>query len=179
MHASMKLRRRKRKIYYCLFIILHFLFRIIKLMLVNNICICLYCSATNVRWQQRRDEAIIDDDVASWLPPVHGGYRRHNNCAGKLASPCGPTRVPHQHAGPGPPLLPGKVRQLAAPNSGDTDLQVSQNQKDEWFVQQQVSITHLINHCLGVLEHIPAYPNITPIGTVRIYQDEIPVNIFL
>ncbi|KAK7790341.1 hypothetical protein R5R35_003689 [Gryllus longicercus] len=63
------------------------------------------------------------------------GVRAAEGCAaalpraptgGKLPSPCGPTaRV---QRGPGPPLLPGKVR------SSGSDSDISSSQKDEWFV---------------------------------------------
>ncbi|KAJ8982020.1 hypothetical protein NQ317_007728 [Molorchus minor] len=66
---------------------------------------------------------------------VNRNRRNSHRTTGKLVPPCGPTRVPPQHAGPGPPLLPGKVaRQAHAPaNGGDAD-HVTQSQKDEWFV---------------------------------------------
>ncbi|KAH1024069.1 hypothetical protein HUJ05_003629 [Dendroctonus ponderosae] len=53
---------------------------------------------------------------------------------GKLAPPCGPARVPHA-AGPGPPLLPGRVTAtpVVAPQNGGSDAPSAQ-QKDEWFV---------------------------------------------
>ncbi|XP_018400829.1 PREDICTED: uncharacterized protein LOC108778210 [Cyphomyrmex costatus] len=46
--------------------------------------------------------------------------------AGKLAAPCGPQA--RAQRGPGPPLLPGKVR------SHGSDSDISSSQKDEWFV---------------------------------------------
>ncbi|XP_067002496.1 uncharacterized protein loaf [Anabrus simplex] len=69
-----------------------------------------------VRVERRRD-----DGCEATLP-------RSYVCSagGKLASPCGPqARV---QRGPGPPLLPGKVR------SSGSDSDVSSSQKDEWFV---------------------------------------------
>lgn len=76
-----------------------------------------FCSSSADVRVQRSNETRFHDDASR---------------SGKLAPPCGPTRVPPQHAGPGPPLLPGKVKHASA-NGGDADL-VSQSQKDEWFV---------------------------------------------
>ncbi|XP_015596717.2 uncharacterized protein LOC107268439 isoform X2 [Cephus cinctus] len=57
----------------------------------------------------------------------HGNYGGHNpSAAGKLAAPCGPQA--RAQRGPGPPLLPGKVR------SHGSDSDISSSQKDEWFV---------------------------------------------
>lgn len=67
----------------------------------------------------------------------HTGRRRlasRDAHVGKLAPPCGPTRVPHA-TGPGPPLLPGRVAAppAVAPQNGGGDAPTAQ-QKDEWFV---------------------------------------------
>ncbi|XP_033179902.1 uncharacterized protein LOC105681631 [Bombus impatiens] len=56
-----------------------------------------------------------------------GGNGCHDPAAaGKLAAPCGPQA--RAQRGPGPPLLPGKVR------SHGSDSDISSSQKDEWFV---------------------------------------------
>ncbi|XP_012344568.1 uncharacterized protein LOC100863535 isoform X2 [Apis florea] len=61
------------------------------------------------------------------LGPRIGGNRCHDPAAaGKLAAPCGPQA--RAQRGPGPPLLPGKVR------SHGSDSDISSSQKDEWFV---------------------------------------------
>ncbi|CAK9806689.1 hypothetical protein ANTQUA_LOCUS4970 [Anthophora quadrimaculata] len=62
-----------------------------------------------------------------WYGPRIGGYWCHDPAAaGKLAAPCGPQA--RAQRGPGPPLLPGKVR------SHGSDSDISSSQKDEWFV---------------------------------------------
>ncbi|CAL7945677.1 unnamed protein product [Xylocopa violacea] len=61
------------------------------------------------------------------LGPRTGGNGCHDPAAaGKLAAPCGPQA--RAQRGPGPPLLPGKVR------SHGSDSDISSSQKDEWFV---------------------------------------------
>ncbi|XP_068975008.1 uncharacterized protein loaf isoform X1 [Bombus flavifrons] len=61
------------------------------------------------------------------LGPRIGGNGCHDPAAaGKLAAPCGPQA--RAQRGPGPPLLPGKVR------SHGSDSDISSSQKDEWFV---------------------------------------------
>ncbi|KAF5307741.1 hypothetical protein FQR65_LT06612 [Abscondita terminalis] len=75
-------------------------------------------NSANVRFQWSNETARLDDNSSH---------------TGKLVPPCGPTRVPLQHAAPGPPLLPGKISHAPA-NGGDADLVTQSQQKDEWFV---------------------------------------------
>lgn len=75
-------------------------------------------SSADVRLQWSDETAELDDNAPR---------------TGKLVPPCGPTRVPPQHAAPGPPLLPGKISHAPA-NGGDADLVTQSQQKDEWFV---------------------------------------------
>ncbi|XP_011300411.1 uncharacterized protein loaf [Fopius arisanus] len=79
-------------------------------------------------------------DNAQGLDGNTGPYQQHGPCgngvrangsndtttAGKLAAPCGPQA--RAQRGPGPPLLPGRVR------SHGSDSDISSSQKDEWFV---------------------------------------------
>lgn len=85
-------------------------------------------SSTDVRLERR-------DDASETAIATAQRFDDHVDGAGKLAPPCGPTRVPPQHAGPGPPLLPGKVKHAASANGGDATADLVQpSQKDEWFV---------------------------------------------
>lgn len=94
-------------------------------MITNNTFF--FCSSTDVRFERCYDASETTVTAQRFDNDVDG--------AGKLAPPCGPTRVPPQHAGPGPPLLPGKVKHAASANGGDATADLVQpSQKDEWFV---------------------------------------------
>ena len=102
-------------------------------------------SGTDVRLERAHGEAHYGqhDDAGrrhwGWL------YVASLTAVGKLAAPCGPGRVPFAAAGPGPPLLPGRVGRAGAgvlaaqPVNGQGDAHApaanaTTAQKDEWFV---------------------------------------------